>query len=379
MATVPDATVDVGIDATPLAGGHGARGIGRYLQGLFDAIRDADWVTTGPRIGTLVRTGQGAPAAGAVWRTRRAAWRPQDLDFLVASVADRMAVRNNPPRVWHHTDPLVPASPLRRARTLVTVYDLIPLRDAAVMAAIRIHRRVAYRRYLAMIRNAGGVIAISETTADDVVALLGVPRARVTVVPPHVVALPAGNGAGDRSASPGTRAVRLLFVGAAEPHKRAGLAIATLAELVRRGIDAELAFAGGQPPRARNQLDRLVGAAGLGSRVRFLGRIDDDRLARLYRESILLATSSLEGFGLPPIEAVVAGGRVVAAPIAAYRESLGTAGVIAAASSAASLSDAVEAASAQPASPRDRDVLLARFGSAAVAGSLATAYRALDA
>ncbi|HEY0443053.1 MAG TPA: glycosyltransferase, partial [Candidatus Limnocylindrales bacterium] len=126
-------------------------------------------------------------------------------------------------------------------------------------------------------------------------------------------------------------------------------------------------------------LDRLVGAAGLGSRVRFLGRIDDDRLARLYRESILLATSSLEGFGLPPIEAVVAGGRVVAAPIAAYRESLGTAGVIAAASSAASLSDAVEAASAQPASPRDRDVLLARFGSAAVAGSLATAYRALDA
>ncbi|MFL5679364.1 MAG: glycosyltransferase [Chloroflexota bacterium] len=374
-----DPTVDVGIDATPLAGGHGARGIGRYLSGLLDALADAPGPGGAARIGVLLAAGQRSPTVDATWRTRRSGWRPQDLDPVFAAIADRGAVRKNAPALWHHTDPLIGSSPLPLDRTVMTVYDLIPLRNPAVMARIRVHRRMVYRRYLSMVRRARGVIAISNVTADDVVVLLGVPRSRIHVVPPYVVAPDRGTAeSGDaRSSSGDAGPVRLLFVGVPEPHKRADLAIATLAELVGRGVDAQLAFVGVHPAAVGGELDRLTATAGVAGRVTFHGRVGDDRLSSLYRDAILLATSSIEGFGLPPIEALLAGGRVVATPIPAYRESLRDAGVIAAAADPAALANAVQVAIGHRPSAEDRSRIAARFGSRVVATSLRNAYDAM--
>lgn len=60
--------------------------------------------------------------------------------------------------------------------------------------------------------------------------------------------------------------------------------------------------------------------------VKFLGRIQDDELSGLLRGAIALAFPSLtEGFGLPPLEAMVLGCPVVAAPCGALVEVCGDA------------------------------------------------------
>jgi len=365
----------VGVDATPLATGHAIRGIGRYVGGILDAAGTAepDWART--KLGLLLLKGQAAPIDAAVWRTRRSPIRPQDLDPVVSSVADRIALRGRRPYAWHHTDPTNPWSPLPAERTIVTVYDLIPFREPTVMARIRPHRRFAYQRYLGLVRAAAGIVAISGTTAADVVELLGVPEERIRIVPPYVTSSVVG---GTGSAEPVARVPAMfLWVGIPEPHKRPLLAIDALGELVRRGVDAELAFAGVHPAPLRAQLRERVAAARLESRVRYLDRIDDADLTRRYAGSVLVATSSIEGFGLPLVEAILAGGRVAATPTAAYRDAVGDVAMFAADASVGAVADAMDAALGRLPSAADRARLAERFGAPAVAAALLSAYRDL--
>lgn len=60
--------------------------------------------------------------------------------------------------------------------------------------------------------------------------------------------------------------------------------------------------------------------------VRFLGFISDEQLAGLLREAVALAfPSTTEGFGLPPLEAMLLGCPVIAAPCGALPEACGDA------------------------------------------------------
>ena len=70
--------------------------------------------------------------------------------------------------------------------------------------------------------------------------------------------------------------------------------------------DAELCVVGDGTDRAR--LESRAEAAGLGASITFLGRVDDDTLARLYRQSrFFVMPSRDEGFGLVFLEAMRAG------------------------------------------------------------------------
>lgn len=369
----------VGVDATPLATGHAVRGIGRYLAGILDAAGQIEPAESRLKLGILRLPGQSVPIDAPFWTTHRANFRPQDFDLVMAPIADRIAVRRRRPRAWHHTDPANPWSPLPSGRTIVTVYDLIPLREPEVMARIRWHRRIAYRRYLSLVRSAAGVIAISAASAADLVELLGVPPERIRVVPPFIA--PPVTAKAGAEASAGRRPACFLFVGIPEPHKRPLLAIDAFAELVRRGMDAELAFAGLHPPRLRAELQTRVRLARVEDRVRFLDRIDDAELYRRYGESILVATSKIEGFGLPLVEAILAGGGVAATPIAAFREAVGGVATFAVDESAAAVADAMEAAmeAARDRLPSaaERARLAERFGAPSVSAALFGAYRDL--
>jgi glycosyltransferase involved in cell wall biosynthesis len=61
--------------------------------------------------------------------------------------------------------------------------------------------------------------------------------------------------------------------------------------------------------------------------VEFADRVDDGVLADLYASGVLLSLSRREGFGLPPVEALLTGGQAVAVPGAIYDEVLGDAGI----------------------------------------------------
>lgn len=77
----------------------------------------------------------------------------------------------------------------------------------------------------------------------------------------------------------------------------------------------------GIPGPETPSLLQFIAAAGLKQSVILMNGISDARLQRCYRNcSLLLAPSSVEGFGLPVAEALLAGCRVVCSDIPAFRE-----------------------------------------------------------
>jgi glycosyltransferase involved in cell wall biosynthesis len=195
-------------------------------------------------------------------------------------------------------------APLRSPVPLVvTVHDLAVLRHPD---AFRRWSR-AYRRVVPhAIRAATRLIAVSEFTKRELVELTGVPEERVRVVP---------NAVGAPFAPEGPRAdgEYVLAVGTLEPRKNLERLTAAMA-----GLDLEL---------------RVVGARGWGgvdvADVTWLGAVDDDELARLYRGALAVAYPSLyEGFGIPVLEAMASGAAVVTSEGTAMAEVVDGAAVL---------------------------------------------------
>ena len=121
----------------------------------------------------------------------------------------------------------------------------------------------------------------------------------------------------------------ILAVGDVYPHKRFELAIDALSNLHGSHPGLELKIAGRPVDRAYfSELQSRVSKLGLADRVEFLGGLSVDQLIECYRSSrIYVATSSLETFGLTPIEAMACGLPVIASRESATPEICGEAAI----------------------------------------------------
>src|SRR5207342_549842 len=73
----------------------------------------------------------------------------------------------------------------------------------------------------------------------------------------------------------------------------------------------------------RGSLERLAASLDLGSRVRFLGRIDEEEKLRLLRRAwALMFASPKEGWGITNLEAAACGTPVIASNSPGIRESV---------------------------------------------------------
>lgn len=235
-----------------------------------------------------------------------------------------------------------------------------------MMASWRPHDRFIYRRYLKQLTDADFIIAISTATADDLVEHLDITRDRINIVYPVVRAGPPLPRAG---ASEPT----FLCVGALDMHKQPELAVQALASFRRSQGAGRLRFIGPSSPGERADLIRLAEQLDVAAYVRIEGRIPDQDLdAAFASATALLATSRVEGFGLPAVEAVFRGVPVIAVDIAATRETLNGAATLTAADP-----DAIASAMTAPRSPDAAiiDALRDRFSAKAAGEALWTVYQ----
>ena len=159
---------------------------------------------------------------------------------------------------------------------------------------------------------------IVATATDEVreLALLGIPSAKVSVVPCGVDLEHFTPDGSDSPVIPERRSrYRLLSVGRLVPRKGYDIVIEALTRLP----ETELLIAGGGDATPEPEHDRLVAVAErfeVANRVRLIGQVERAEMPALLRSSDLVVCSPwYEPFGIVPLEAMACGVPVVASAV----------------------------------------------------------------
>lgn len=175
------------------------------------------------------------------------------------------------------------------------------------------------------VRKADAVIAISETSRQDILRIFGIPAAKVAVT--YLAADTTYQPVSDQlrlnrlKAAYGIEGDFLLFVGVREPRKNLMRLLAAYLRLKKeKKISAKLVIAGkrgwGKVP-----VEAFIARHGLGKQVILTGHVPEEDKILLYNAATLFVYPSLyEGFGLPVIEAMASGTPVVTSQTSSLKE-----------------------------------------------------------
>jgi glycosyltransferase involved in cell wall biosynthesis len=279
-------------------------------------------------LGEVVR----APTRLPIWGASGARW---TLEILRAAPdALRLATiirrRRVDVVVANSTVLVAPVLAARLARVPVIVHAQEAPKSAAVRAIFRFHGMLA-----------STVVAISPWIAE---AFAGA-RARVLLNP---VGIPVPPPVARPARDPGQR-LRLVVVGTLDRHKRQDLAVAALAALQRRGLEAELTLVGAEADPAyaadvRAQAER----EGLADRVHFAGQSSDVPSHLLAADVMLLPAGEVTPLVI--MEAMALGTPVVAARMGSIPDVVadGESGLLVAPDDAEGFAAAIERLQSEP-------------------------------
>ncbi len=308
-------------------------GIGRYVRELVAALARLDHATDY----RLFVAGAGRdqlpapPGPNFFWRPTSISprnwarlWHRAMLPIPVELFTGRVGL-------FHATDFTLPPT-LPGTRTLLTVHDLSFVRvPETASPSLRAYLDAVVPR---SVRRADHVLADSQATRDDLIALYDTPAEKISVlwsgvdtrfhpVTDHTM-LARVRRRYELPASP-----FMLSVGTVQPRKNYVRLIEALAALRADGFpELELVIVGG-----RGWLEDPIYAAlerfGLTNAVRFTGFAEDSDLPALYTLAVLAALPSLyEGFGLPVLEAMACGTPVVTSTVSSLPEVAGDAALM---------------------------------------------------
>jgi alpha-1,3-rhamnosyl/mannosyltransferase len=180
-----------------------------------------------------------------------------------------------------------------------------------------LYRPVALR---ASLRRARVILTVSAYLRDVLVRRFRLDPRRVRVVPYGVSRRLEQGEPRYRGTGP-----TILVVSALWPYKRVEQAVAAFAQATA-GEPATLLIAGPATAEERAPIEQIATRLNVGKRMHFLGNVPHDALADVYASAdALLYLSEIESFGLPVIEAMVAGVPVIARRIPAVAEVAGDA------------------------------------------------------
>lgn len=190
----------------------------------------------------------------------------------------------------------------------MTVHDVLPITHPQLFPQKSVE---VQRQKFNSVRRADMVLTTCSATASDIVEVLGVDPDRVAV---------AALGPLDAVASEGPSLLAgpyVLAVGALTPRK----GFETLARAIGIMPDCPAVAIVGPDGWKANDVRRSIEMIDREGKIRFLGPVSDQHLARLYRDATVVCHPSVaEGFGIVCVEAMHAGAPLVATDIASVRE-----------------------------------------------------------
>lgn len=206
-------------------------------------------------------------------------------------------------------------------QVITTVYDMTYLRFPETMDAKNRRRLQSGMAY--SVERSDHIVTISEFSKREIVELLDVPEEHISVVPcaPSVSGQPADfSVCAEKFRLSGPY---LLYVGTVEPRKNLVRLIRAFAHLKKeQKIPHQLVLAGGKGWAN----EEIYQAASLVEDVLFTGYLSEGEKYALYKNADAFVFPSLyEGFGIPPLEAMVFGCPVVCADAASLPEVVGDA------------------------------------------------------
>lgn len=225
----------------------------------------------------------------------------------------------------------------RRCKSVITVHDLAFLRYPHLLTAAS---RSYYLQIGRAVKSADAIIAVSMSTRNDLIELLGASEEKISVI----------SEASDAIFRPiddelFLDAVRerykvpekfILFSGTIEPRKNLPTLIKAFAKCWRQGEDCvgadghrlKLVIAGAMG-WLYEEVFASVAALGIEDLVIFTGPVTGQYLNGLYNLATVFVMPSLyEGFGLPVLEAMACGTPVIASNTSSLPEVVGDAGLI---------------------------------------------------
>lgn len=307
---MPDAN-RIGFDARLI----GALGIGRYISGLLppiaDLLDDRLIVIASSRDAALVHAMVGGRARVEI--IDAAPYRlAEQTRLLTGLLRLRLRLVHFP----HYNLPLA-----FRDRFVVTIHDLFSYRFPEIHSGPlpRTLNRALIRNAVA---RAKVIVTPSQATAAELWARFPQSRDRTACVAEATderfgpVRNPESEAAWQRYL--GIRPPYILYLGQWKTYKNLAVLIQAFEGVLARRPDAQLVIAGSDPrhPEIPQAAARLPQGA-----IALPGRVPDEAVADLYRGAAAVALPSLaEGFGLPALEAMACGVRLVCSDVPPLRE-----------------------------------------------------------
>ena len=274
-------------------------------------------------------------------------WLPDDIRRAVREVPGLRLPSRVLRRLWRHvSEPgvewltgrvdvvhgpnfLVP--PTRRAATVLSVHDVGFEFDPPMSTAGALVHRESVR---IAIRRGAWVHTVSEYVAQEV-------RDIYEVDPDRVVVVPNGACLYEPGPHPAPGAPYILAVGTADRRKDLTTLVAAFNRVAQVHRDLRLIHAGPDGD-ASKELDQAIARSPHRQRILRLGWVDDHTRSSLFHGASAVAYPSLyEGFGIVPLEAMLAETPVVTTKVAAIPEVAGEAALYVAPGDPDELADAL--------------------------------------
>ncbi len=177
---------------------------------------------------------------------------------------------------------------------------------------------IAYRVVVAnAVRVSKKIIAVSDFTKKDISETLKVNKSKIDVIYEAADDMKKSNKKEEKIKN------YFLYVGNVFAHKNVGLLLESFKILSRKDSSLRLVFVGSNDFLYKKLKDHVRKNFKEGS-VHFLENVSDERLSELYKgATALVRTSLMEGFSLPPLEALENDCLVLASDIPVHREIFG--------------------------------------------------------